>query len=142
MGLGAVCCSLLHWFKPGRAVGRARDCQDHRCLSRMAALGWIGNSPVLELEGDRQERCRLSTSIYAAICCWLLGKVRECECEGEEEGGRAQARCGEVCVCVLVGVVVWCEPACCAVCGGLPCAAALFCSVLLCLVPVGCWLPT
>lgn len=39
MGLGAVCCSLLHWFKPGRAVGRARDCQDHRCLSRVGALG-------------------------------------------------------------------------------------------------------
>lgn len=38
MSLVLVCCSLLHWFKPGRAVGLARDCQDHRCLSRVGAL--------------------------------------------------------------------------------------------------------
>lgn len=143
MGLGAVCCSLLHWFKPGRAVGRARDCQDHRCLSRVGALGWIGNSPLLEWEGDRQERCRLSTSIYAAIC-WLLaaGKgegvsVRE---RGVKERGRAQTRCGEVWLGLWFGASLLCC-ACGVVCCALLCSA-LLCSVLLCLVPVGCWPPT
>lgn len=73
MSFGAVCCSLPHWFKPGRAVGWSAVLNSKD-----------GNGLVLEWEGDRQERSRLSRSIHAAISrllaasviLMLLGKVR------------------------------------------------------------------
>lgn len=139
MGLGALCCSLLHWFKPGRAVGRASDCQDHRCLSRVGAPGWIGNGRVLEWEGDRQERCRLSsTSIYAANLLAAGKGEREGECERLRGRGKGRAwttqgavRCG----------VVWlglCRVLC-SLSLGLLCHSTLFYCVS-CLVPR--WLAT